>query len=723
MRANPGLRVAIARIEIATVLSIAIAASGCGSQTSAAPGTPPHPSKAAVQTDEQPKPVPQDPRRAFLSGYNALHANDAAYAADCLSFAAGHDSALADYALYYLSVADRKLGRDPDAEAALRRLTIKYPQSVWRERAELTIAEIELKAGNAVDASAIAARIVGATRDQAIEQDARLLLARALEASGDPRGAYEQLETFRNKYPRGEGDSGARALERSLLAAHPEIVNLETLDYRRAEADLLVREGQTSQALAQIDAAMRLAPQPATLAELKLIEARAAARSDPFRARRALTEYLAIAPEGPAAPMVLDKLARIDWNADDTNQARVYFRRLVREFPSSPQAPEAMFAIGRTFEDDGDLQAARAQYDRTYARYPSGENAFEARFRAAFTLYMSGEYQAAARRFGAIGERIADGSDRDMTLYWRARALENSGEEDRARAIYQPLALSIDSNYYPALASARVGARPDNFPAALAPDPAGQAPDLTAGDAGFHLTRALALRALDLKTLETAELKVLETHAEQIPALRGFVLASYQDAGAWHDALAAAVRMEERGEISREVAERLRYPRAYWTLIDPVASRRDLDPYLVLALTRQESLFDPAARSSSDARGLMQLMAPTARRVAGASHGGELDLYDPATSVELGSSYLRQLLDQFGGDRVRAVAAYNAGEHAVANWNAKFPGDDDQWVENIGYRETRDYVKKVIGGVREYQLLYQTQPGSRLSPPARQAPE
>ena len=711
MGANLGLRAAI-------FFSAAIAASGCGSRTPAAPDAPPHAAIAAIQPG-RPKPVPQDPHQAFLSGYNALRANDDAFAADCLGLASDRDSALTDYALYYLSAADRKLGRDPDAEAALRRLTTHYPQSVYRERAELEIAAIELKAGHTAEASAIAARIVGTTGDSAIEQDARLLLARALGASGDPRGAYEQLETIRNKYPRGAADSGARALEPSLLAAHPEIVNAETLDYRRAEAAVLVREGQEAEALAQIDAAMRLSPPPATLAELKLIEARSAAHSDPVRARRALTEYLALAPRGPAAPMVLDKLARINWNANDTNQARIYFRRLVREFPSSIEAPEAMFAIGRTFEDDGNRAAARAQYQRTYARYPAGEIAFEARFRAAFTLYVSGEYQAAARRFGAIGERIADGSERDMTLYWRARALEKSGEEDRARDIYQRLAISIDSNYYPSLASARVGVHPDIFPAAMAPDPVRQAPDIGAGDAGFHLARVLALRALDLKELETAELRVLEVHADQIPVLRGFVLASYQDVGAWHDALAAAVRMEDRGEVGREVAERLRYPRAYWTLIDPVARRRDLDPYLVLALTRQESLFDPAARSSSDARGLMQLMAPTARRVAGVERGVEPDLYDPAVSIELGSSYLRQLLDLFGGDRVRAVAAYNAGEHAVANWNAKFPGDDDQWVENIGYRETRDYVKQVIGGVREYQLLYGTLSAHPAAPSAR----
>ncbi len=442
-----------------------------------------------------------------------------------------------------------------------------------------------------------------------------------------------------------------------------------------------------------------------------MIEARAASHIDPTRARRALLDYLVIAPHGPAAPAVLDRLARIDWNAGDTASTRDYFRRLVREFPSSLEAPEAMFAIGRTFEDDRDLDSARAQYGRTYARYPGSTVAFEARFRAAFTLYMDGAYQSAARRFGAIGERIADGSERDMTLYWRARALEKSGDADHARAIYQRLALGIDSNYYPALAGDRAGERPlIAFPAASAPDPAGAPPEVAEAAVSFHLTRVIALRALDLNELQPAELSVLEEHAREIPALRGFVLAGYQSAGAWHQAIAAAIRMEERGEISREVAERLRYPRAYPNLIDSAAERRGLDRFLLLALIRQESLFDPRAVSSSDARGLMQLLPATARRVAGGQdHVNPAELYDPSDNVDLGSAYLKRLLDLFNGDRIKAVAAYNAGENAVARWNAKFPGDDDQWVENIGYHETRDYVKKVIGGVREYELIYPSQ--------------
>ena len=170
--------------------------------------------------------------------------------------------------------------------------------------------------------------------------------------------------------------------------------------------------------------------------------------------------------------------------------------------------------------------------------------------------------------------------------------------------------------------------------------------------------------------------------------------------------------MEKSGQLSHPVAERVRYPRAYWDLFSSASSRLALDPYLVLALSRQESLFNPKATSSSNARGLMQLIPSTARKMA--SQEGidpeAIRLYDPSVNVQLGTAYLKNLFEMFNGDAFHAVAAYNAGENAVSKWIAKSPGADDEWVENIAYKETRDYVKKVIGGRREYLLLYQPRP-------------
>ncbi|MGH7949351.1 MAG: transglycosylase SLT domain-containing protein, partial [Candidatus Binataceae bacterium] len=100
-----------------------------------------------------------------------------------------------------------------------------------------------------------------------------------------------------------------------------------------------------------------------------------------------------------------------------------------------------------------------------------------------------------------------------------------------------------------------------------------------------------------------------------------------------------------------------------------------------------------------------------------------LDLYDPALNIQLGTAYLQSLFAMFGGDQFRAVAAYNAGEHAVERWNARHSGEADEWVENIGYKETRDYVKKVIGGRREYQLLYGSGSNAAKSPTTSQSRE
>ena len=143
-------------------------------------------------------------------------------------------------------------------------------------------------------------------------------------------------------------------------------------------------------------------------------------------------------------------------------------------------------------------------------------------------------------------------------------------------------------------------------------------------------------------------------------------------------------------------------------LIADAAKNFDVNPLLVDSVIQVESNYNPFAVSPKGAQGLMQLMPATADRV-GPSAGVEqasLQLYDPSLNVRVGTAYLKDLFEMFGGDPFKAVAAYNAGEHAVQQWDAKYPGDDDQWVENIGFRETRDYVKRVIGGLREYRMLY-----------------
>jgi soluble lytic murein transglycosylase len=651
--------------------------------------------------------VPIDPEKAFVEGYQAYRAHDSMKAIERMTFVANKYAPLADYALFYLGSAQRDSSDKQAAAATFRRLRDGYPQSVFVAEAALEYARIELELGNSIEAQRAAGDLAARGPGGDIEQQARRIAARAALALGDARAAYDQLQALREKFPQGETDAGARALAYSIIAAHPYLIDTHSLGYRRAEAALLLREGQSAMALRQIEAALALGAAAPIRAELKWLEARALS-AHPEREAQALRAYLKLAPRGAKAPQALYRLGHLEWRQGDTAAARAMFARMVRGFPAAALAPDAMLDIGRTREDDGDWDLARAEYLRLARSYPHSPSAAEGRFRGPFALYMTGRFAEAAGEFAAMRPHAESAADRDMFSYWHARALERAGHGDAARGSYARLAQSTASNYYPALAARRL-APPPALP--IVPDASDLDPlavPQAAGAAQFHLSRVATLRRLGLVELEPPELRALVAQGLGDPRVRRFVLAEFQRAGAWYDAIEAAVRLEKYDGLAPALAERVRYPRAYWDLIAPAAERASLDPYLVLALARQESLFNPQARSVSDARGLMQLMPATAARI-GPSAGVapvSLNLYDPALSVLVGTAYLKNLFEMFGGDPFRAVAAYNGGEHAVQQWNAKFPGDDDQWVENIGYRETRDYVKRVMGGLREYQMLY-----------------
>ena len=652
--------------------------------------------------------VPIDPQQAFVEGCEAYRARDLMKTIERMTLASEKYPALADYALFYLGSAQRDSGDNPSAAATFRRLSISYPQSVFADEASLQYADLEFKLGRLGDARSAAAALGARNPPPDIDQRARLIEARAALGLGDVQGAFRLVQALRDKYPQGATDGEARSLAYSIVAAHPGAIDTSSLGYHRREAALLLHEGQSSLALSQIDYALALEPPAGAHAEMLWLRARAL-RSNSDREMAALNAYLKYVPHGEMAPDALYRLGHLQWRTGDTQAARGTFARLVQEFPADDLAPAAMFDSGRAYEDDAQWDLARAEYLHLVRSYPHSTQASDGRFRAPFALYMLGHFAAAAHEFASMKPMAASASERDGLSYWQARSLERSGQSAAATAIYQDLAQSTVSNYYPELAARRIGAPTAQLAAADAAVPDAPVPSVAPGSlAAFHLSRVTMLKTLGLSYLEPPELRALADEDASDPRVRDFVLAELQRTGEWHAAIEIAVRLEKNGNLDASTTERLRYPRAYWDMIAQAANGDALDPYLVLALVRQESLFDPQARSVSDARGLMQLMPATADRI-GPSAGvqqASLNLYDPSLSVRVGTAYLKDLFAMFGGDPFKAVAAYNAGEHAVQQWDAKYPGDDDQWVENIGFRETRDYVKRVIGGLREYRMLY-----------------
>jgi soluble lytic murein transglycosylase len=167
--------------------------------------------------------------------------------------------------------------------------------------------------------------------------------------------------------------------------------------------------------------------------------------------------------------------------------------------------------------------------------------------------------------------------------------------------------------------------------------------------------------------------------------------------------------MAEGGEALPVEILRVIFPLEHWDLIRRHAGSRRLDPFLMAALIAQESTFDAAIRSSANAWGLMQVIPSTGRRYAqllGIRPFSTSRLTHPETNVRIGMAYFADLVSRFG-DAAPALAAYNAGEQRVARWLAERPGvERDEFIDDIPFPETQNYVKRILGTAEDYRILY-----------------
>jgi soluble lytic murein transglycosylase len=162
------------------------------------------------------------------------------------------------------------------------------------------------------------------------------------------------------------------------------------------------------------------------------------------------------------------------------------------------------------------------------------------------------------------------------------------------------------------------------------------------------------------------------------------------------------------------------YPAAFHDIVSRHTSNIGLDECITYALIRAESNFLPTARSPVGALGLMQLMPATAREIA-RNLGNEVSssqLTNPEVNVRIGTLHLKDLIKSFNGNLVSAVAAYNAGSTPVRRWRKNFPSlQEDEFIENIPYPETREYVKKVLAAMEVYRQLYGLKDAATTVPP------
>ncbi len=284
-----------------------------------------------------------------------------------------------------------------------------------------------------------------------------------------------------------------------------------------------------------------------------------------------------------------------------------------------------------------------------------------------------------------------DLADSGRWRYWHARALELSGQGDARRADIEAAfrVLAQERSFYGFLASDRLGQ-----PYAMQHSPAPVSDlevDTLAATRGFR-------RIAELHHLGEMVSARREWSFQLREAPRQEWLAAARLAQRWqwhHQAITSMIQAGYWDDVE------IRFPLAYREQFQQQASATAVPLYLLMAVARQESSFEPTIASPAGARGLMQLMPATARETArrhGIPYGGVGDLNDPSRNIQLGSRYYRQMLDRYDGNRILASAAYNAGPGRVDRWLRQTAGTlpFDAWIEVIPFAETRNYVQNVL---------------------------
>jgi soluble lytic murein transglycosylase-like protein len=279
--------------------------------------------------------------------------------------------------------------------------------------------------------------------------------------------------------------------------------------------------------------------------------------------------------------------------------------------------------------------------------------------------------------------------------------------------LYRQIADGSEESYYQVLAIralARAGFPVEETKLNSHPAAATEAPPTNDPGIAYHLSRARELSAISLHHLAVAELTEIDRLSKKGNAqIHSLLMQEYFKNQAYARSLSLANQLPS----SRSDRNFYRFPLAYWQMIQQKAQEQELDPYLVLALIRQESLFDSRARSPATALGLMQLLPSTAGRVArqiGLPPPSNEQLFQPEVNLTLGIQYLKDLLKRYSNNWYKAIAAYNAGEGAVDRWEKELLTDDEEeFVERIPYLETRAYVKLVMRNHRIYSRLYDQQ--------------
>jgi soluble lytic murein transglycosylase len=627
---------------------------------------------------------------------------------------------LGDYALWLRGRALQSAGKHAEAMKIFAGLIQEFPTSLRTREAKILWANSALQSGQAAQIPAFLQDL-----NDKNQPDALLVTAKSYETSGNQTDA---IKFYRKVYFYGAGTNEAKEAEAKLnFLSQP--LTPQTAEEITARADKLYAVKNYTDANAAYGTLVSSFPNAVTpqinLKRLitfsnvrNMTEAQNAFNSIPLSAKEKEEAYYNL-----ALGYAKNKL----WA-----NARTTVEEMRQKFPAGKLTPKAFIDVGMAARDAKNSADENYFLQSAVSGFPNAIDVAKAQFELAWMQQDGKNYQISSQM---LLEHLARYVDKDSTNrgkagYWAARDSELAGKTNEACALYDATVYRYGANWYGYIALQRLTSlrgqgkcqtSPNFAVNSLVPKAVANlkavtvAAETSTAKELERVEKSEDLSIVGLYDWSIDELKEAQKTAGNSPKVNLALAKHYRLKGDQVNALLSLAKSypdyaqmfpEELGRDEWDIF----YPLTNWKDIKYWAAQRRLDPFQVAGFIRQETIFDPKAKSGANAYGLMQLLIPTARSVAKKYNSSTTaisadTLFQPALNIELGTAYIRDQFDKFG--RVEYVAvAYNAGPGRVPQWTSTLPAEMDEFVEAIPFKETKGYVQGIIRNSAQYRKLY-----------------
>src|SRR5215472_10791139 len=614
---------------------------------------------------------------------------------------------VADYADFLGAECEHAQNNDTAAAALLKGFNERHSDSIFDVEAPELEADVLLSMGDTAAAQRALLTVADQANDKPNYELIEAKIAFAIQQNAEAERIFKHLLLSHPLTPEAEVARArltAMGAESSLTPA--ELRSLGDAYYNAGRYELASEQYhallRSSSITAREHDSFAVAAAACDLKLKRLTEAQAQALPDTNDENGARRLYL------------LMELAR---SKDNSGEQQRLVEVLKQRFPESPWLAEALISSGNMYLLKKDYPQAVTYYTALATRFPASKNAAAAHWRAGWLNYRQGEYADAARMFDDQIHLYPQDTSSSAALYWRGRLYELQDHKPAlAVANYRIVVGRYQHYFYAQMARERLKALGQTELVSATqlgdfqPPPIPHLVDTFPADSP-HIAKARLIANAGLNEYIAQELAADPDSDSWSALAEAQIYASFGETYRAMRALKKAMPYYTSAPIKAIPLAywRILFPDAWWDTIKEESAKNGLDPYLVASLIRQESEFNPNAISYANAYGLMQIEPSVGKMLAreeGNSHFQTFQLLNPETNIRLGCKYLRQMLDHFGGVQEYALAAYNAGDSRVVDWQAAGPYHGmDEFVESIPFTQTRDYVQSILRNEEIYRSI------------------